>query len=55
MCVFWFMHVMADEFAFLSAYRKVPCVLKDAFNASFQIINYIRTKDGITDIVKVMS
>ena len=42
---------MADESAFLSAYCKVPCVLKDAFDTSFQIINYIRPKDSITNIV----
>ena len=48
MCVFWF---MADESAFLSAYCKVPCMLKDALNTSLQIINYIRPKDSITNIV----
>ena len=42
---------MADESALLSAYCKVPCVLKDTFNTSFQIINYIRPQDSITNIV----
>ena len=42
---------MADESAFLSAYCKVPCLLKDAFDTSLQIINYIRRKDSITNIV----
>ena len=42
---------MADESTFLSAYCEVPCVLKDTFNTSFQVINYIRPKDSVTKIV----
>ena len=42
---------MADESAFLSAYCKVPFVLKDALNTALQVINYIRPKDSITNIV----
>ena len=43
---------MADESALLSAYCKVPCVLKDALNTSFQIVKYDRPNDSIISILQ---